>query len=133
HSPDRAATDRRVIAVVQSGPHPTPLRIFSFAFFRFFRLNSPSSSRLFLPRRQDVAALSHGNGMDGGGFHLARVSQLCYTSWSMKKAKTTADAVRAIHRRYIGDSKKRRESLQRERENLTIAEQVYNLRTQAKL
>lgn len=51
----------------------------------------------------------------------------------MKKTKKTTDAVRIVHQRYIGDSKKRRESLQRERENITIAEQVYTLRTQANL
>jgi len=49
----------------------------------------------------------------------------------MKKTKKTTDAASILHQRYIGDSKKRRESVQRERENLTIAEQVYNLRTQA--
>jgi len=51
----------------------------------------------------------------------------------MRKTKKTTDAMSIVHQRYIGDSKKRRESLQQERENLTIAEQVYNLRTQANL
>jgi len=51
----------------------------------------------------------------------------------MKKAKKTTDAVKILHDRYIGDNEERRESVQRERENLAIAEQVYNLRTQAKL
>jgi len=51
----------------------------------------------------------------------------------MKKRERTADAAKILHQRYIKDSKKRRESLQRERENVGIAEQVYHLRTQAKL
>jgi predicted XRE-type DNA-binding protein len=51
----------------------------------------------------------------------------------MKKTKKTADAVRILHQRYIRNSKEREESLQRERENIGIAEQVYNLRTQANL
>ncbi len=51
----------------------------------------------------------------------------------MKKPKKTADAVKILHQRYVKNSRKRKESLQRERENLGIAEQVYNLRTQAGL
>lgn len=51
----------------------------------------------------------------------------------MKKTEKTTDAVKILHQRYIKNSKKRKESLQRERENIGIAEQVYHLRTQAKL
>jgi predicted XRE-type DNA-binding protein len=51
----------------------------------------------------------------------------------MNKTKKTADAVRILHQRYIRNKKEREESLQRERENIGIAEQVYNLRTQANL
>jgi len=51
----------------------------------------------------------------------------------MKKTKRTTDAVRILHRRYIGNDRERKESLQQERENIGIAEQVYNLRTQANL
>jgi predicted XRE-type DNA-binding protein len=51
----------------------------------------------------------------------------------MKKTEKTTDAVKILHRRYIKDSRKRKESLQRERENIGIAEQVYNLRMQAGL
>ena len=47
-----------------------------------------------------------------------------------KEKKTTKDAVKVLHKRYIRGNKKRLESLQRERENLDIAEQIYNLRTQ---
>jgi ribosome-binding protein aMBF1 (putative translation factor) len=50
-----------------------------------------------------------------------------------KKKKTTKDAVKVLHKRYIRGNKKRLESLQRERENLDIAEQIYNLRTQVGL
>jgi len=51
----------------------------------------------------------------------------------MKRIKKTADAVKILHQRYIGNNREREESLQRERENIGIAEQVYNLRTQANL
>jgi len=50
-----------------------------------------------------------------------------------KKKKTTTNAVKILHKRYIGTKGKRLESLERERENLNIAEQIYNLRTQAGL
>ena len=51
----------------------------------------------------------------------------------MKKPKKTTDAGKILHQRYIKKSRKGRDSLRRERENLGIAEQVYNLRTQATL
>jgi predicted XRE-type DNA-binding protein len=51
----------------------------------------------------------------------------------MKKTEKTTDAVKILHQRYIKNSGKRKESLQRERENIGIAEQVYNLRIQAGL
>ena len=51
----------------------------------------------------------------------------------MKKTKKTADAVRILHQRYIRNNREREESLQQERQNIGIAEQVYNLRTQANL
>ena len=44
--------------------------------------------------------------------------------------KTITNAVEILHKRYISGNKKREESLQRERENLNIAEQIYTLRTQ---
>ncbi len=47
-----------------------------------------------------------------------------------KKKKTTTNAVKILHKRYIRGNKKQLESLQRERENLNIAEQIYNLRIQ---
>ena len=50
----------------------------------------------------------------------------------MTKKKTT-DAVKILHDRYIKGNKRRLESLQRQRENLNIAELIYNLRTQAGL
>ncbi len=49
------------------------------------------------------------------------------------KTQRTSDAVKILHQRYIKNSRKRKESLQRERENIGIAEQLYNLRTKAKL
>ena len=50
-----------------------------------------------------------------------------------KKKKTTTNAVKILHKRYIRGNKKRLASLQRERENLNIAEQIYTLRKQAGL
>ncbi len=50
-----------------------------------------------------------------------------------KKKQTTTDAVKILHKRYIKGNKKRLESLDRERESLNIAEQIYNLRTHARL
>ena len=51
----------------------------------------------------------------------------------MANNKKTTDAVRILHRRYIRDSEKRLASLARERQNLRIAEQIYELRTAAGL
>lgn len=51
----------------------------------------------------------------------------------MAGSRKTGDAVRILHRRYIKDSEKRQASLERERENLRIAEQIYTLRTTAGL
>ena len=50
-----------------------------------------------------------------------------------KKKKTTTNAVKVLHKRYIKGSRKRLESLERERENLNVAEQIYRLRTLAGL
>ena len=46
----------------------------------------------------------------------------------MAKIKKSNNAVEILHKRYIGKNKKRLESLEKERENLTIAEHIYNLR-----
>jgi predicted transcriptional regulator len=51
----------------------------------------------------------------------------------MAKKKATTDAVQILHKRYIRGNKKRQASLDRERQNLGIAEQVYELRMQAGL
>jgi predicted transcriptional regulator len=51
----------------------------------------------------------------------------------MKKPRTTTDAVAILHKRYIKGNPARLKSLQREREKLRIAEQVYDLRIQAGL
>jgi ribosome-binding protein aMBF1 (putative translation factor) len=50
-----------------------------------------------------------------------------------KKKKTTTNAVKILRKRYVRGSKKRMESLTKERENLNIAEQIYALRRQAGL
>ena len=50
-----------------------------------------------------------------------------------KKRKTTTNAVRILHKRYIKNDPKRLKSLKAEREKSNIAEQIYNLRTQARL
>jgi ribosome-binding protein aMBF1 (putative translation factor) len=52
----------------------------------------------------------------------------------MTKAKrTTSNAVKVLHKRYVKDDPKRLRSLRIEREKADIAEQIYNLRTQAGL
>lgn len=51
----------------------------------------------------------------------------------MAKTKRTKNAVKILHKRYIGKNKQRLESLQKERENLSIAENIYNLRTENNL
>jgi ribosome-binding protein aMBF1 (putative translation factor) len=51
----------------------------------------------------------------------------------MAANKKTNDAVTILHRRYIQGSEKRLASLERERENLRIAEQIYALRIAAGL
>ena len=48
----------------------------------------------------------------------------------MAKAKKTKNAVEILHKRYIRGNKQRIESLEKERENLSIAEHIYNLRTE---
>lgn len=50
-----------------------------------------------------------------------------------KKKKTTTNAVKILHNRYIRGNKKRLESLQKERENLNIAELICTIRKQAGL
>jgi ribosome-binding protein aMBF1 (putative translation factor) len=50
-----------------------------------------------------------------------------------KRKRTTTDAVEIMHHRYIKGSKKRLESIERESEKLTVAEQIYRLRTKAGL
>ena len=51
----------------------------------------------------------------------------------MAGSKKTTDAVRILHGRYIQGDKAREASLERERENLRIAGQIYTLRTAAGL
>jgi DNA-binding XRE family transcriptional regulator len=50
-----------------------------------------------------------------------------------KKKKTTKNAVKILHNRYIRGNKKRLESLQRERGNMNIAEQICAIRKKAGL
>jgi ribosome-binding protein aMBF1 (putative translation factor) len=51
----------------------------------------------------------------------------------MAGSKRTTDAVGILHRRYIKGDDKRLASVERERENLRIAEQIHALRTAAGL
>jgi ribosome-binding protein aMBF1 (putative translation factor) len=51
----------------------------------------------------------------------------------MATGRKTTDAVEVLHGRYIGGRKKRLAALAKERENLRIAEQIYELRTAAGL
>jgi len=50
-----------------------------------------------------------------------------------RKVKTTSNAVKILHKRYIKGNKKRLEHLEREREKLNIAQQIYDIRTSAGL
>jgi ribosome-binding protein aMBF1 (putative translation factor) len=50
-----------------------------------------------------------------------------------KKKRSTTNAVKILHNRYIKANRKRLQSIEREREKSNIAEQIYNLRTQAGL
>jgi len=51
----------------------------------------------------------------------------------MAKRKTTKDAVKVLHSRYIKGKPKRLKSLKREHEALDIAAQIYTIRKQAGL
>jgi len=51
----------------------------------------------------------------------------------MAKRKTTKDAVKILHSRYIKGKPKRLESLKKEHEALDIATQIYDIRKQAGL
>ena len=50
-----------------------------------------------------------------------------------KSSKTTSNAVKILHQRYVKGSARREASLQVEREKASIASQIYDLRTQAGL
>lgn len=50
-----------------------------------------------------------------------------------KKKKTTSDAVRILHGRYVKGDPKRLKSLQKEREKANIATRIYDIRTEAGL
>jgi len=50
-----------------------------------------------------------------------------------KKKRTTSNAVKILHKRYIKGDPKRLKSLKIEREKADIAAQIYDLRTQAGL
>ena len=47
--------------------------------------------------------------------------------------RKTSDAVKILHKRYVGKDKAKQQALQAEREKSGIAEQIYNLRKQAGL
>ena len=50
-----------------------------------------------------------------------------------RHARRTSNGIEILRKRYVKKSSKRKESIERERENLNIAEQIYNLRTEANL
>ena len=50
-----------------------------------------------------------------------------------RKKRTTTNAVKILHKRYIKDNPKRLNSLKRERQNASVASQIYDIRTQAGL
>ena len=51
----------------------------------------------------------------------------------MAEEKNTSNAVKILHKRYIKGKKRRLEKLEKEREKLTIAQQIYELRINAGL
>ena len=51
----------------------------------------------------------------------------------MNKTRKTSNAVRILHRRYVGEDVQRKASLERERVNAEVARTIYELREQAGL
>jgi len=51
----------------------------------------------------------------------------------MNKTRKTSNAVRILHRRYVGDDVERKASLEKERVNAEVARTIYELREQAGL
>src|ERR1039458_2159934 len=51
----------------------------------------------------------------------------------MNKTRKTSNAVRILHRRYVGDDVQRKASLEQERVNAKVARTIYELREQAGL
>ena len=52
---------------------------------------------------------------------------------NMSRDAQTADAVKILHRQYIGDDLERRAALEQERTHANVARQIYALRTRAGL
>ena len=52
---------------------------------------------------------------------------------NMSRDAQTADAVKILHRRYVGDDLERRAALEQERTHANVARQIYALRTRAGL
>lgn len=51
----------------------------------------------------------------------------------MAKKKTSTNAVEILHRRYIGRNLRKHRALQKERDNLQIAQRLYEMRCEAGL
>ncbi len=51
----------------------------------------------------------------------------------MGNKKTTSDAVRILDKTFVKGSRRRRQAIEKEREKLEIAQQIYDLRMQAGL
>jgi ribosome-binding protein aMBF1 (putative translation factor) len=51
----------------------------------------------------------------------------------MRNARKTSDAVRILHRRYVGEDVQRKASLEKERVNAEVARTIFELREQAGL
>lgn len=51
----------------------------------------------------------------------------------MSKPKRTSDAVRILHRRYVGEDHQRKASLEQERVNAQVARTIFELRKRAGL
>ncbi len=51
----------------------------------------------------------------------------------MSEKEKTSDAVRILDKTFVKGSRRRRRAIDKEKKNIEIAQQIYNLRTQAKL
>jgi transcriptional regulator with XRE-family HTH domain len=78
---------------------------------------------------------SHGQESTDGGYPLVDKNPVKYTYEEppMRNARKTSNAVRILHRRYVGEDVRRKASLEQERMNAEVARTIFELRQQAGL